>query len=196
ILRQPPVGLAGGAREMVKRQAESAIDVGLNGMLASTIVGHRHAVGVCRQLHRRTVLVGAAPEQDRGAGAPAGGGGGRPQGSREIAEMLYAVDVRQRAGDQELAHGTLRRVASGHEKALREEGPERPSGLYGPRVGVPPRPVKGAGAFARRRRCTAWSCLEYGVAPMRRQRRSAGGVSVIVPTALRPSSARVPAISM
>ena len=130
ILRQPPVGLARGAREMVERQAEAAIDVGLYRMLAGAVVGDRHAGGVRRQLDRRAVLVGAAQEQDLVAGLPAKAGVdvGRQQGSGEIAEMLYAVDVGQRAGDQELAHGTLRRVASGHEKALREEGPERPIG--------------------------------------------------------------------
>ena len=134
FLRQPPVGLAGRAREVVERQAEPAIDVGLDAMLAGAIIGDRHAGGVCRELDRRAVLVGAAQEQDIVAGLPAKTrvDVGRQEGSGEIAEMLYAIDVGQRAGDQELAHGTLRRVASGHEKALREEGPERPIGCLVP----------------------------------------------------------------
>src|SRR4030095_3714974 len=79
-------------------------------------------------------LMRAAQEQSVVAGLPAKTcvDVARQKGAGEIAEMLYTVDVRQRAGDQELAHGTLHRVASGHEKALREEGPERPIGPLAP----------------------------------------------------------------
>ena len=87
---------------MVERQAEPAIDVGLHRVLTGAVVGDRHAGGMRRQLDRRAVLVGAAQKQDLVAGLPAKAGvdvGGQ-QGSGEIAEMLYAVDVRQRAGDQ------------------------------------------------------------------------------------------------
>jgi hypothetical protein len=98
---------------MVERQVEAAVDVGLYRMLVGTVVGDRHAGGMRRQLDRRAVLVGAAQKQDLMVGLPAKAGVdvGWQQGSGEIAEMLYAVDVGQRAGDQELAHGTLRRVA-------------------------------------------------------------------------------------
>ena len=95
---------------MIERQAEAAVDVGLHGVLARAIVGDRQACGLCRELGRRAVLVGAAEEQHLVAGLPAKAGmdvGGQ-QRAGEIAEMLDAVDVGQGAGDQELGHGTLR----------------------------------------------------------------------------------------
>ena len=56
------------------------------------------------QLGRRAVLVGGAEEQDVVAGLPAEAGVdvGRQHGAGQVAEVLDAVDVGQRAGDQEL----------------------------------------------------------------------------------------------
>jgi hypothetical protein len=125
------VGAPRGAREVIERQAEAAIDVGLHGMLARAIRRDRQALGLGGELGRCAVLVGAAQEQHLVSGlAPETGVDvGGQQRAREIAEMLYAVDVRKRAGDQEFGHGSLR--VCRQQKALRAEGLERP---FGPSV--------------------------------------------------------------
>lgn len=86
---------------MVERETEPAIDVGLHRMLARAIVGYWDAGGMGCQLDGRAMLVGAAQEQDVMAGLPtkARMDVGRQKRAGEIAEMLHAVDVRQRAGD-------------------------------------------------------------------------------------------------
>ena len=137
LLRQPPVGVARGAREMIERQAEATIDVGLHRMLARAVVGDRHAGRLGRELDRRAVLVGAAEEQDLVAGLPAKAGVdvGRQQRAGEVAEMLYAVDVGQRAGDQELGSWDLSIVSRADmKKPFAQEGPERPIRLSSARA--------------------------------------------------------------
>src|SRR5215475_15781706 len=103
-------------------------------MLARAIVGDRQALRRGGELGGRAVLVGAAEEQDLVAGLPpeAGVYVGGQQRARKIAEVLYAVDVRKGAGDQELGHGSLRRCRQ--QKALRAEGLERPIGAASARA--------------------------------------------------------------
>jgi hypothetical protein len=80
-------------------------------VLAHTIGGDVEPGFARRELGRRAVLVGAAQEQHVVAAlaAEAGVDVGRQQRAGEVAEMLDAVDVRQRAGDQDPAHGALHR---------------------------------------------------------------------------------------
>src|SRR5689334_23932068 len=113
---------------MIEGEAEATVDIGLQRVLPIAILGDRQACGACGEFGWRAMLVGAAQKKDLVPRLPAKAGmdvGGQER-AREIAEMLDAVDVRQRAGDQELRHRTLHRVG-GHEKALREEGLESPA---------------------------------------------------------------------
>src|SRR5262249_28311670 len=116
----------GRAAEVVEREAEAAIDVGLDRVLivavgADVLSGRERA-----ELGRRAVLVGAADEQHLVAelAAEARVHVGRQQRADEIAEMFDAVDVRNGAGDQDPAHGDVlrlretRRARWGKEKAL------------------------------------------------------------------------------
>jgi len=96
---------------VVEREAEAAIDVGLDRVLrvavrADVLPGAKRA-----ELRRGAVLVGAADEQHVVAelAAEPRMDVGRQQRADQIAEMLDAVDVRNRAGDQDLAHGDVLR---------------------------------------------------------------------------------------
>src|SRR6185295_9104100 len=82
-------------------------DRALSLMLAIAERRHRLARGLCRELGRRAVLVGAADEQNFVAelAVKAGVNVGRQKRAREIAEMLDAIDVRRRRGDQDPGHG-------------------------------------------------------------------------------------------
>ena len=92
---------------MIEREAEATIDVGLDRVLAGAILGDRHARRLGGELAGCAVLVGTAEKQHLVPGLPAKAGMdvGRQERSGEVAEMLYAVDVRQCAGDQKLGHG-------------------------------------------------------------------------------------------
>jgi hypothetical protein len=95
LAREGMVRHAGAAREMIERDAEAAIDVGLDRVLGGTVVGHIEA-GLCRrQFGRRAVLVRAAQEQRLVAelAVVAGVDVGGQDRAREVAEMLDAVDV-------------------------------------------------------------------------------------------------------
>ena len=105
---------AGRAAEVIERQAEAAIDVGLDRMLRIAVVPHVLAGLDRTELRRCTVLVGAADEQYLVAELAAETRmhiRGQKRAD-EIAEVLDAVDVGQRAGDQNLAHDTSVRVRS------------------------------------------------------------------------------------
>jgi hypothetical protein len=108
VLGQGVVLPAGRAAEMVERQAEAPIDVGLDGMLRIAVVLHVRAGLDRTELGRRAVLVGAADEQhlvsDLAAETRMHVGG--QERADEIAEVLDPVDVGQRAGDQNFAHDT------------------------------------------------------------------------------------------
>src|SRR5262245_53910872 len=108
MLRQRVVLRAGRAAEMVERKAEAAIDVGLQRMLGIAIAADLLARFDGAELGRGAVLVGAADEQHLVAelAAEARMHVRRQQRADEIAEMLDAVDVGQRTGDQNLAHDT------------------------------------------------------------------------------------------
>ena len=191
---------------MVERQAEAAIDVGLHRVLARAVVGDRQAGRLRRQLGRRAVLVGAAEEQHLVAGLPAEAGmdvGGQ-QRARKVAEMLDAVDVGQGAGDQELGHGSLRPCGAScvadMKKPFAQEGPERAIGRSSARASAF-RPIlpkgtahsKREGAGEREHGC---NIVVHRRSSMGREPSTrAAGLSVMVPTAVRSSSARVPAIS-
>src|SRR5947209_7016441 len=68
--------------------------------------------------------------------------------AREIADMLDAVDVRERTGDQNLGHWFLRSscMRCGHEKPSAEGGPEERDSLA-QRITSPAIPPGRAGAF-------------------------------------------------
>ncbi len=86
---------------MIEREAEAAINIGLDRMLRVAI-GADVLPGLDRaELGRRAVLVGAADEQHLVAELPAETcmHVGRQQRAREVAEMFYAVDVGKRTGD-------------------------------------------------------------------------------------------------
>src|SRR5262245_35472825 len=108
MLRQRVVLRAGRAAEMVERKAEAAIDIGLQRMLGIAIAADLLARFDGAELGRGAVLVGAADEQHLVAelAAEARMHVRRQQRADEIAEMLDAVDVGQRTGDQNLAHDT------------------------------------------------------------------------------------------
>ena len=103
---------AGRAAEVIERQAEAAIDVRLDRMLRIAVVPHVLAGLDRAELRRSAVLVGAADEQYLVAELAAETRvhiRGQKRAD-EIAEVLDAVDVGQRAGDQNLAHDTSVRV--------------------------------------------------------------------------------------
>jgi hypothetical protein len=89
---------------MVERKAEPAVNVGLDCVLLRTVVRYRKPGFGGRKLRRRAMLVGGADEQHVVADlAPvAGMNVGRQQRSGEVAEVLDAVDIGKRAGDQRL----------------------------------------------------------------------------------------------
>jgi hypothetical protein len=111
VLGQGVIVRRGRAAEVVEREAEAAIDVGLDRVLrvavrADVLPGAKRA-----ELRRGAVLVGAADEQHVVAelAAEPRMDVGRQQRADQIAEMLDAVDVRNRAGDQDPAHGDVLR---------------------------------------------------------------------------------------
>src|SRR5262245_11664253 len=124
MLRQRVVLRAGRAAEMVERKAEAAIDIGLQRMLGIAIAADLLARFDGAELGRGAVLVGAADEQHLVAelAAEARVHVRRQQRADEIAEMLDAVDVGQRTGDQNLAHDTSVRE---RERLTRIEKPFR-----------------------------------------------------------------------
>src|SRR3981189_2190287 len=97
---------AGRAAEMIERQIEASIDVRLDRVLRIAVAPHVFAGLDRAELRRRAVLVGAANEQyfvaELAAETPMHIRG--QERADEIAEVLDAVDVRQGAGDQNLAH--------------------------------------------------------------------------------------------
>lgn len=94
---------------MVEGQGEAPVDRRLHGVLPLAIGGDVQPGLGGGQLGRGAVLVGGAEEQHLVAdlAAEAGVDVGRQQRPGEVAEMLDAVDVGQRAGDQNLGHRGL-----------------------------------------------------------------------------------------
>src|SRR5690242_12438671 len=126
VLRQRVIARRRGAAEMIERQIEPPVDVGLHLMLPRAVGGDLDAGLRGRKLRRRAVLVGRANEKRFRSRLPAETGmdvGGQ-QRAREIAEMLDAVDVRQRTGDEIFGHDALRRKKTRtlNQKALRRMG--------------------------------------------------------------------------
>jgi hypothetical protein len=107
FLCQQPVGDARGSREMIERQAKATIDIGLQRVLARAILGDRYPRRLGGEFTGCAVFVGPAEKQDLVPGLPAKARMDvrRQERSGKVAEMLYAVDVRQCAGDQKLGHG-------------------------------------------------------------------------------------------
>src|SRR5258708_6568507 len=107
FLRQPSVGDARGPREVIEREAEATIDVGLDGVLTQAILGDRQSRRLGRELGGRAVFVRTAEKQHLVPGLPAKTrmDVGRQERPGEVTEMFYAVDVGKCAGDQKLGHG-------------------------------------------------------------------------------------------
>ena len=97
--RRPP--------EVIKAKAKSFGDLGLHFVHFSTIVSNRFAGLGGGELGRGTVLVGGAEEQHLVApGALVAGKEIRRElAAHEIAQMLDAIDIRQRGGNQIAGHG-------------------------------------------------------------------------------------------
>ena len=99
------------APEVVPAQAEPLPDVALHLVLDPAVLRHLEAGLLGRQLSRGAVLVGGADEQHLLAAEAevAGVDVGRQLRADEVPQVLHAVDVRQRAGDEVPGHG-LRRL--------------------------------------------------------------------------------------
>src|ERR1700687_3749877 len=107
LLRQQSVGDARGSREVIEREAEATIDVGLDRVLTRAILSDRQPRRLSGKLNGRAVFVRTAEKQHLVPGLPAKArmDVGRQERPGEVAEMFYAVDVRKCAGDQKLGHG-------------------------------------------------------------------------------------------
>ena len=105
-LRQLVVGPVGRAAEIVPRQTESLADVLLDRMLLGAIGAHVLARFQRRQFRGRAVLVRRADVERLAPQHPveARKDVGRQHRADQIAQMLDAVDVGQRAGDQYPCH--------------------------------------------------------------------------------------------
>src|SRR5439155_26653888 len=62
LLRQDVVRFPGSPREMIEREAETPVDVGLNRVLACAVFGDGQSFSTSGQLSRCAVLIGAAEE--------------------------------------------------------------------------------------------------------------------------------------
>src|SRR4051812_48930918 len=109
VLRQRMVLRRRGSPEMVERQAEPAIDVGLGSMLLAAEAAHILSGLYGPEFGRGSVFIGGADKQHVVTELPeetrmhVGG----KQGAGEIAEMLDAVHIRQRAGNENPGHGSI-----------------------------------------------------------------------------------------
>src|ERR1700730_10447846 len=95
---------------MVERKVEPTVNVGLDFVLLSAVVGDGKTGFSGRKLRRRAMLVGCADEQYvvTNLASVAGMNVGRQERSGQVAEVLDAVDVGKCAGDQRLldvSHG-------------------------------------------------------------------------------------------
>jgi hypothetical protein len=106
VLRELAVRRIGGAAEMIERQPEAVARGLLDQVLLVAIGAHILSRFRRCQLRRRAVLIGRAQEQDLMAlQAPEARMDVRRQHrAREIAEMLDAVDVGERGGDEKACH--------------------------------------------------------------------------------------------
>jgi uncharacterized small protein (DUF1192 family) len=125
MLRQRMVLRSGSSSEMIERQAEAPVDVGLDRVLFVAERTHILSGRDGAEFGGRAVFIGGADEQHVIAELPpeAGMDIGRQQRACEIAEMFDAVHVRQRTGNENFGHGSdLSRKGDAesdrHQKAL------------------------------------------------------------------------------
>ena len=142
MLRQRVIAPRGGPAEMVERQIEPPVDVGLRRVLSRAVGGDVDIGLGCGELRRRAVLVGGADVERVRAGlaTEAGMDVGRQQRARKVAEMLDAVDVRQGTGDEISGHDALRSMMSADPESKnppqegRVLGPLHPNGARAPSI--------------------------------------------------------------
>jgi hypothetical protein len=126
----------------------------LQHVLLGAVGGHVLAGGGGGQLGRGAVLVGGADIEGVVAPGPleAGIDVGRQHRSRQIAQVLDAVDVRQGGGDQDAGHAFASNHADGGRAWQRTRSPDRPSIPLGPSPldhPPPPQSVAGHAPFPR-----------------------------------------------
>ena len=120
---------------MVERQAEPPVDIGLDRMLPVAEGPHILPGRNGAEFGRRSVFVGGADEQHVAAclAAETRMHVGRKQRARKIAEMLDAVHIRQRTGNENFGHGG---DLSRQEDAEPDESKSPPARPEGPGFGL------------------------------------------------------------
>ena len=109
MLGQAFVLLRRRAPEVVEAQPETLCDIGLHGIHLGAVVLHRLACLGGGQLGRRAVLISGAEKQHllSPAAQIAGVEVRRQLAAHQIAEVLDAVDVGDRGGDEVTGHGEV-----------------------------------------------------------------------------------------
>jgi hypothetical protein len=131
MLRQRVVLRRRRSPEMVERQAEPPIDIGLDRVLLVAEGSHILPGLDGAEFSRRSVFIGAADKEDIVADLPHETcmDVGRQKRADEIAEVLYAVHIWKRTGNENLWHGSglsrMRMPNPGKSKSP----PARPEGL-------------------------------------------------------------------
>src|SRR5258708_35466841 len=102
FLCQQSVGDARGSREVIEREAEATIDVGLDRVLTRGILGDQQSRRLSCELGGCAVFVRTAEKQHLVRGLPAKTrmDVGRQERTHEIYDIFYASGVWTGAGDQ------------------------------------------------------------------------------------------------